>query len=210
MKSLIYDTETTGLPDWSKPSEDPSQPRITQLCAELVDDDSGEVLAAMHTLIKPDGWTIPPYLEKLTGITTEKCRNFGVPMSAALRVFMGMHLCAGQRVAHNESFDMRMIRIEIMRDPRFNNHANGELSPADVWKGRPAFCTCERSKNIIKLPPTPRMAAKGMTSHKPPNLGEAYLHFTGKPLEGAHNAAVDVMACKAVYFALRGLERKAA
>jgi DNA polymerase III subunit epsilon len=36
-----------------------------------------------------------------------------------------------------------------------------------------------------------------------PNLGEAYRHFTGTDLAGAHDAAVDVAACKAVYLALR-------
>ncbi len=50
MKALAYDTETTGLPDWNKPSDDPGQPRITQLAAELFDDETGEVLAGFHTL----------------------------------------------------------------------------------------------------------------------------------------------------------------
>jgi DNA polymerase-3 subunit epsilon len=203
MKSLIYDTETTGLPDWNKPSDDPSQPRVTQLCAELVDDDSGEVLAAMHTLIKPDGWTIPPDLEALTGITTAKCSAFGIPMTWALAVFMQMHERADHRVAHNESFDMRMLRIELFRD-------GASEGDADEWKKGKAFCTCEQSKRIVNLPPTTKMVAKGMTTPKPPNLGEAYQHFTGQKLEGAHNAAIDVMACKAVYFALRSLQRKVA
>lgn len=203
MKSLFYDTETTGLPDWAKPSEDPCQPRITQLCAELVDDETGEVLAAMHTLIKPDGWTIPPDLEALTGITTQRCEDFGVPMALVLPVFIQMHDCANHRVAHNESFDMRMIRIELFRD-------GATEVEADLWKKAPAFCTCNSAKPIVNLPPTPKMLAKGMNSPKPPNLGEAYLHFTGKKLEGAHNATIDVAACKAVYFALRERQKKAA
>jgi DNA polymerase-3 subunit epsilon len=96
-----------------------------------------------------------------------------------------------------------MLRIEIFRD-------GGSEVDADKWKKSPAFCTCNSAKPIVNLPPTPRMVAKGMTTPKPPNLGEAYKHFTGKTLEGAHNAAVDVMACKAVYFAIREQQRKAA
>ncbi len=203
MKSLIYDTETTGLPDWAKPSEDPAQPRITQISAELVDDDTREVYASFHALIKPDGWTIPAELEQLTGITNAKAEAHGVPMSMALPVFMSLWSRATHRVAHNESFDMRMIRIELMRHADLAQHA-------DTWKKSPAFCTCEQSKHVLKLPPTPKMVAKGMTTPKPPNLGEAYFFFTGTQLEGAHNAQVDTQACKAVYFALRELQRKAA
>lgn len=197
MKVLIYDTETTGLPDWKKPSDDPSQPHITQICAELCDEDTGETLAQLHTLIKPDGWTIPEELEKLTGITTERATTDGLPIGIVLPFFMELWCRADHRAAHNESFDMRMVRIAILRDP------GGSPEDADRWKAGRAFCTMNLSKPIVKLPPSPRMVEKGVTGFKPPNLGEAYQHFTGQPLTGAHNAAVDVMACKAVYFAIK-------
>jgi len=199
MKALFYDTETNGLPNWGAPSEDPSQPRITQLCAELVDDDSGEVYAALNTLIQPDGWTIPADLEALTGITNDKARTVGTPMMVALPMFMHLWQRCDVRVAHNESFDMRMVRIELMR------HALYTATDADHWKAGPAFCTQAKSTPILKLPPTPKMIAAGRNHHKSANLGEAYRHFTGKDLEGAHNAAVDVAACKTVYFALKAL-----
>ena len=198
MKALFYDTETTGLLNWAAPSEDPSQPRITQLCAELVDDDTGEVYAVLNTLIQPDGWTIPADLEALTGITTDKARAVGAPMAAVLPMFVHLWQRCDVRIAHNESFDMRMVRIELMR--------HTDLSGlADPWKAGKAFCTQVKSTPILKLPPTEKMIAAGRNHHKSANLGEAYRHFTGNELEGAHNAAVDVAACKAVYFALKAL-----
>jgi DNA polymerase III subunit epsilon len=204
MKALFYDTETTGLPNWSAPSEDPSQPRITQLCAELVDDDTGEVYAVLNTLIQPDGWTIPADLEALTGITTDKARAVGAPMAAVLPMFVHLWQRCDVRIAHNESFDMRMVRIELMRHPLYREPIDG-LPMADHWKAGKALCTQVKSTPILKLPPTPKMIATGRNHHKSANLGEAYRHFTGKELEGAHNAAVDVAACKAVYFALKSL-----
>jgi DNA polymerase-3 subunit epsilon len=197
MRILFFDTETTGLPDFKKPSDDPCQPRITQICAELVSEDTGEVYAGLHTLIAPDGWTIPEKLEKLTGITNEKCRAVGLPMDLVLPLFIDLWTKADGRVAHNESFDMRMVRIELFRHKAYGDKF------ADHWKAGAAYCTMTRAKPIMNLPPSPKMVAAGMRGPKSPNLGEAYRHFTGEDLENAHNAAVDVMACKAVYFALK-------
>lgn len=202
---LAYDVETAGLVLWDKPSDHPDQPRVTQIACELIDDETRETLAGMHVIIKPDGWTIPEEIQKLTGITMEKASAFGVPMNIVLPTFLGMWQKAEVRVAHNESFDMRMIRIELMRHPDYKDQllSGTSTSFADYWKAGKAFCTMNASQPILNLPSTTRMRASGRSGPKPPNLGEAYLHFTGKPLEGAHNAMVDVAACKAVYFAIK-------
>jgi DNA polymerase III subunit epsilon len=194
---LAYDTETSGLPLWDKPSEDPAQPRIIQLAAELFDDDTGNTLAGMNLIIKPDGWTIPAEIEELIGITNELALLVGVPIKIALDTFMGMWRRATLRCAHNESFDMRMVRIELMRVEGYGPEI------ADEWKAAPAFCTQGKSTKIINLPPTEKMLRAGRKHAKSPNLGEAYKFFTGKDLEGAHNAAVDLSACKQVYFGIK-------
>lgn len=190
---LVYDTETNGLPQWSLPSEDPSQPHITQLCAELFDEHSGDTLAYMDVLIRPDGWSIPRELEDLTGITNERAERFGVPITAALSLFIRMWRLTQLRVAHNESFDARMVRIEMARELDHTDPIH------DEWKAGIAFCTQMKSVKLINLPPTAKMLAAGRKGPKSPNLGEAYRFFTGTDLVGAHNASVDVDACKTVY-----------
>lgn len=201
---LFYDTETTGLPIWNEPSESPGQPHITQLAAELCDVDSGRVLAFMDVLIQPDNWTIPPELEQLTGITNELAQRFGTPIFEAMRFFTRMWTDAEMRCGHNESFDARMVRIEGMRifgaDHGFH----------EDWKAAPAFCTQSNSTKIINLPPTPKMVAAGRKHAKSPNLGEAYKFFTGEELDGAHNAAADLAACKVVYHGIQAHRAKAA
>lgn len=205
MKILFYDVETTGLPEFSKPSEDPCQPRVTQMSAELVDEDTREVYAGLHTIIEPDGWTIPEELEKLTGITNEKALDVGQPMSEVLPLFISMWRRCDVRVAHNQSFDARMIRIEIMRHEFYSEDLDlVTVAPvADTWKDGPAFCTQTNSTKLIQLPPTPKMIAANRKHFKSPNLGEAYRFFTGIELEGAHNAVVDVLALKAIYFGIK-------
>jgi DNA polymerase III subunit epsilon len=201
---LFYDTETSGLPLWREPSDHPGQPHITQLAAELCDMDTGRTLAFMDMMVQPTDWDIPAELEALTGITNELAQQFGHPISTVLNMFMLMWCDAELRVAHNESFDQRLIRIEATRvfgkDHGFH----------EDWKAGAVFCTQANSVSILNLPPTPKMVAAGFNKPKSPNLGEAYQFFTGKPLEGAHNAAVDLAACKAVYQGILAHQAKAA
>lgn len=190
MKALVYDVETQGIPIWDKPSDDPCQPRVIQICAELFDDRIGTVIAGMHTIIRPDGWTITPEIAALTGITQEAAMEHGIPMDDALTMFMAMWGRAESLIAHNASFDQRMIRIELMR-----TKADAISTPevADKWKAAPAYCTM-------------RNAQKAMGVKKWPKLEEAFSHFTGANMSNAHNAVADVAACKAIYMALKARE----
>ena len=53
------------------------------------------------------------------------------------------------------------------------------------------------------------MRAAGFNKPKSPKLEECIEHFFGEKLSGAHDAMVDVGACKRVYFNLKALERQA-
>jgi DNA polymerase-3 subunit epsilon len=204
MKTILaYDTETTGLPLFSQPSSHPDQPRVTQIAAKLIEEETRTVLGSMDVLIQPDGWTIPDEVQKLTGITMERAHKFGVPIERALHLFMDLWGGADERVAHNESFDMRMLRIEIVRHPYFSMQAINDVPFADYWKAAQAYCTATNSTSILNLPPTPKMVAARRNHPKTPNLGEAYEYFTGKKLVGAHNAMVDVDACIEVYYGIQ-------
>ncbi|MGL5180984.1 3'-5' exonuclease [Herbaspirillum huttiense] len=195
--ALIFDTETTGIPEYKLPSEDPSQPHIIQIAADLVDLDTRRSLASLNTLIKPAGWVIPADVEAITGITTERAAMFGQDIRVVLPLFLSMwSLATEYRVAHGEQFDNRIVRIAIKRDGSFSD------AFADQWKAAPAFCTCQEAKNIVNLPPSEKMAARGMKTPKPPNLSEAYKFFTGQELVDAHDAAIDVAACKVVFFGI--------
>lgn len=197
---LFFDTETTGLPLWKEPSEHVDQPHLVQLAAKLVNLETREVLRSMDVLIKPDGWVIPDDVITVHGITNERAAADGIPEAEALGQFLAMieELGeAGEVIAHNVSFDKRLIRIAIKRylDPQ------GEDVPtplSDTFKARPDFCTMWKSKPHTKLP-----------GNKHPKLTEAYQHFTGKTMEGAHTAGGDVDGCIAVYFAIKDIERNA-
>lgn len=196
--ALFYDTETTGLPDFKAPSESAHQPHIVQLAALLVDMDTRETIQSMDVITRPDGWTIPDEVAAVHGITTEYAMQVGIPERLAVEMFM--QLWSGRnRVAHNQQFDARILRIALLR------HASAEA--ADVWKSGPAECTAVMATPICQIPPTAKMVKAGFSKFKTPNLSEAYRHFTGGELQNAHSAIADVLACRDVYFAIKGAKQ---
>lgn len=196
--AIFYDTETTGLPLFSQPSEDPGQPNIVQIAALLVDMKSRSVVSSMDVIVRPNGWEIPDDVSCVHGITTGRALEVGVSEELALKMFCTLYN-GRLRIAHNEPFDARIIRIALMRYP-----GNGD---PDTWKSGYAHCTQALSTPILKLPPTERMLAAGFNKHKSANLREAYKHFTGLDLQNAHNAMEDVKATVAVYFAIMDMKK---
>jgi DNA polymerase-3 subunit epsilon len=195
---LFYDNEGTGLVNFERRSHDPSQPRVTQLAAELCVEETGETLREMDLLILPSGWVIPEDVQQLTGITMERALADGVPVELAVDLFIDMWKDSDLRCGHNESFDMRMIRIELVRHPKYSMETVGADMPfADYWKAGPKFCTQSNSTKIINA-----ARPKG-EKKKTASLAEAYEFFTGQPLDGAHDARIDVKACKAVYYGIK-------
>jgi len=199
-RAVFFDTETSGLPLFKQPSEHPDQPHIVQLGACLVDLDTRKVLSTIDVICKPDGWLIPDEVAAVHGITTEMAADLGVPESLAVEMLLDL-VGDRLRIAHNQPFDARIVRIACKR--------HFEPSQADAWADGPAECTAQLATPIMKIPPTDRMRAAGFTKFKTPNLGEAVLHFTGRPLENAHSALADVHGCMDVWFAIRAEQARA-
>ena len=188
--ALFYDTETTGFPVWKEPSDSPEQPYIVQLAALLVDLDTGHTVQSMNMIVQPDGWDIPDDVAEIHGITTEDAAAVGIPEPVVIRAFMEIW-GNRMRVAHNQSFDARIVRIATKR----------YLDDAEIeaWKAGESECTGLLAKPIMQMPP------KGRFGWKMPKLSEAYEHFVGEPMPAgsAHTAMGDTEACLAVYRAIR-------
>jgi DNA polymerase-3 subunit epsilon len=195
--ALFYDTETTGLPLWKEPSDHVDQPHIVQLAAKLVNLATREVLKSMDVIIRPDGWVIPEDTISIHSITNMQAAAEGIPEAEALDQFMELVAELGpldELIGHNESFDRRIVRIAIKRhiDPRSPDLS---IPVSDEWKAAKSYCTCYKARAHTKL-----------DKNKLPKLTEAYQHFFGKPMEGAHSAGGDVDGCIAVYFAIQDAE----
>lgn len=202
---LFYDTETTGLPLFKDPSSDPRQPHVVQLGAILVDMETREELEVLDEIITPDGWEIPDDVAAIHGITTERALAEGLPAKDVLMTFLGMWGRNDQvvRVGFNEPFDARILRIALFR--HFDEAA------AENWSTGIAHDVLKVVQPICKLPATEAMIRAGRgRQFKPPKLSEAYEHFFGEPLEGAHSALVDVRATLRVHWHVTDLAQPVA
>lgn len=188
---LPFDTESTGIPYWKERSDFKKQPHIVQLAALLVDENTRDIVDSMDVIVKPDGWEISQETIDIHGITMEKAMDVGIPEVEALEMFLELWKRCHLRIAHNTTFDNRMIRIALKR-------YMPDFMPDEVWKDRELYyCTLNNAKKIMG----------GKSGH---TLDKAYKYFTGKDLEGAHNAMVDVKACMAVYFGIQDLDKAVA
>lgn len=181
--ALFYDTETTGIPLFDQPSEDPRQPHIVEFAAILMDIETRASVASVHMVTKPDGWEIPSEVEAIHGISTARANEIGVPASTIARVALELGRLATFRVGHSQAFDMRMVRIALKR------HGFGD-EIADEWKAMPAKCTAKLSKPYVPQ------------AKRNPRLGDAYAVLIGEPLEEAHTAKADAIACARIFWAM--------
>lgn len=182
MNKLFFDNETNGMPVWQEPSNRKCQPHIVQLAAILCDEDRKNI-GEMDVIVQPDGWEIPDDMTEIHGITTEQALDVGIPEKEALQMFLDLYGRCGLRIAHNTTFDNRIIRIALKRYMR-------DLIPDEEWKNRELYyCTLMHSRKIMG----------GRSGH---TLEEAYLYFIGKELENAHSAMADTRACMEIYWAM--------
>jgi len=192
-KILFFDLETTGLPVWKIPSDDPKQPHIVQLSCIVADSDTRENISQMDMIVKPDGWEIPREMTDIHGISNEYALKHGYPEKAVLHAFLREWGDCELRVSHNRTFDQRIIRIALKR--------YSYPLTMDAWGNKEDFyCTMLKSKPILKLPP------KNKYGYRNPSLKQAYEYLTGIEFEHTHNAYDDVKGCMEVYWRLIDLE----
>jgi len=190
---LFFDTGTTGFVQDRLPIDHAEQPYIVQLEAQLCED-SGTPIAGFSLIIDP-GVEIPERASAVHGITNERAALLGMSTEFALSAFTHLYQRADIVCAHNIKFDKGVMETAISRH-------YGKIMPLR----KQLFCTMEAASPVINLPPTERMRAMGMTKPKPPKLEECIRHFFNEDLDGAHDAMVDVTACRRVYLHLKSLE----
>lgn len=184
---LFFDTETTGVPrKYDAPTSDLANwPRIVQL-AWLLADDEGKEIASTEFIVKPEGFVIPEGAARVHGISTERALREGRDLAEVLAAIVPDLERADLLVAHNITFDEKILGAELLR----NGHP-------DLPAAKPRRCTMRESTDYCALP--------GNYGFKWPKLQELHLKLFGEEFAGAHDALVDVRACARCYFELKRL-----
>lgn len=182
---LFFDTETTGLPkNWKAPLSDlDNWPRLVQL-AYILYNEKGIKIQDGNFIVKPEGFIIPNDSSNIHGITNERAIEEGISLNFVLQNFENMIKIADYIVAHNMSFDEKIIRAEFSRK-------NIETSFTEKKK----ICTMEKTTNYC--------AINGPYGYKWPKLSELYYKLFKSNFEEAHNAAVDIKATSECFWELK-------
>ncbi len=182
---LFFDTETTGLPrNWRAPVTDVKNwPRLVQL-AFLYYDADGEIISSGDYIIKPDGFVIPPIASRIHGISTARATAEGQPLMVALQSFLEFTEKAQVLVAHNISFDEKIMGSEFIR-----------AGMPNMLPVKRRICTMESSTAFCGL--------KGPYGNKWPKLSELYHALFGTEFEEMHNAVYDIQATAKCFWELK-------
>ncbi|MCF7886692.1 MAG: 3'-5' exonuclease [Candidatus Marinimicrobia bacterium] len=182
---LFFDTETTGFPkNWKAPVTDlDNWPRMVQI-AWVLGDKKGNRIEQQDYIIKPEGFKIPKDATKVHGITTDKANRKGADLETVLREFNALVTKTDYLVAHNISFDLKIIGAELLRKD-FNNSLPRKKK----------ICTMKSATNYCKLP--------GKYGYKWPNLTELHTKLFDKKFKEAHDASVDIDATEKCFWEMK-------
>ncbi|MEM9984627.1 MAG: 3'-5' exonuclease, partial [Bacteroidota bacterium] len=137
-------------------------------------------------LIKPDGFTISHKAASIHGITTVRAKEEGVDLRPVLDEFAGQMEKATYLVAHNMSFDEKIIGAEFLRND-MPNHIPSKQK----------ICTMKGMTDYVAIP--------GNYGYKWPKLGELHRKLFGRGFKEAHNAAADIDATAKCFWEARRL-----
>ena len=181
---LIFDTETTGLPqNFNAPlSDSDNWPRMVQIAWQL-HDENGELIENQDYIIKPEGYDIPFNATRIHGISTKMAQEQGRDLQEVLEEFTEVLKKTKVVAGHNIDFDYKIVGAELFRKGIENTL---EKTPsADTMELGTGFCQLNGGKN---------------GRYKSPKLEELYEKLYSKKFDEAHNAAADVNATAQVFF----------
>ena len=143
MKILVFDTETTGLPEkGAKINEIEKWPYIIQLSYILYDTENNFVLDICDSIVKLNkNITINPVSESIHKISMDISQEKGINIKEVLKTLKHAVNDSDIIIGHNVKFDKNIVFVELAR----NNMPN-------IFKGKTFYCTMYGSKNICKIP----------------------------------------------------------
>lgn len=181
-KSIVFDTETSDLYDFSKDADDPSQGRLASLAAICLDEDL-QIEREFYALVKPDGWVLKPGAAAVNGLTMERLEAEGIPVADVVDMYARALDEGRVMVAYHSQFDAKVMRGEMRR-----------LGVDDRFHSSPQVCLMRAATDVCRIP------NKNGHGYKWPKLAQAYSSLCGGgPGYNQHHAMGDAGAALEIF-----------
>jgi len=187
MKVLIFDTETTGLPEKDATVFQHSKwPYIIQLSYLLYDLETNTYKYRNDYIKISDSVEMNPESYEIHKISREFLNNNGISINNALRRFNEYLNIADVIVGHNLSFDKKIVLVECYRNrivQRFKYFVNGKKYKVNEYctmKNGKSFCNIVRinrlNNSYLKTPSLKELFNKSLPEVTlPNNLHDAFI-----------------------------------
>jgi DNA polymerase III epsilon subunit-like protein len=208
MRFLVFDTETTGLPQtkFISPSTLHQWPHIVQFSYVIYDSSLNDIIESKDYIIKlPESISIPEEITKIHGITNEKTSKYGIPINEVLNEFFYYLQFVNEIVGHNIEFDINMIKVSLLR--LINS---GSLTKEQLKLYKQDFHYLENYKNIsctlkdsIEFCNIQKQTKNGKTYLKYPKLIELHEKLFNKSPSNLHNSFNDILVTLRCFMKLK-------
>ena len=194
MKVLVFDTETTGLPEKRNTSilETEKWPYIVQISWVAYDTETESYEMEDHII--DCGVDIPQESVNIHGISKKISERKGENLWEVMNKFDAALINCDMVIGHNISFDKRVYMVEAIRNRRRQYFTRDGVR-------KPEYCTMKKSKEICNIMKT---NSKGETYLKYPSLSELHDKLFGFIPKGTHDSMADVLITLRCFIMLEG------
>ena len=208
MLVLIFDTETTGLPQTKTINQQTlgKWPHIVQFSYIIFDTELNEIVSSKDYIIKQkEGIVIPEDSIKIHGISNEISQEKGDHIEIILKEFFYYLREVDLIVAHNISFDRDMIMVELLRIIYSRTYPKQHI---DAYKSDLHFlqnltniyCTLQEGVDLCNIKTTDK---SGREYIKWPKLSELHEKLFGVVPKNLHNSFIDILVTLRCFMKLK-------
>jgi len=206
MRVLVFDTETTGLPQSKIISPDTLKlwPHIVQFSYVIYDTEANDIVVSSDDIVKVGkDVVISDGSIELHGITKEISQNKGKNINELIDVFCSHLKSVDVLVGHNIEFDIKMIKVELLRfiysdmsDDKSIKYKNN-LYDLSIFQN--IYCTMQNSIDLCSIK---KQDKYGKEYNKYPKLIELHQKLFNSAPNNLHNSFNDILITLRCYIKL--------
>lgn len=208
MRVLVFDTETTGLPQTKILNPDTLNlwPFVVQFSYVIYDISLNDIVESKDYIIKvPESILISDESSKIHGITNEISSKKGVSIDNVLKEFFYYLSDVDLIVGHNISFDINMIKVEMLRIIYSQKLTNEQLKMCKydlhfISNYKNVCCTLHESIKFCNIQAIDKF---GKPYLKYPKLIELHLKLFDSSPNNLHNSFNDILVTLRCFMKLK-------